>query len=430
MLMKISEYIRDNLSNNTILKSVFMISGGTAFAQVLTTLTTPIVTRIYSTSEYGILTLFNSIISILGIAGALKYEMSIPIAESEDKAKDSLILSIVVLLCTSAIVTILLAITGENILDMLGARELYTYWYMVPIGIFCVQLFAIFVQYAYRNKDFKVISKTTIKQSVVGNVIKLLLGVIGAGPIGLLFSRILSESVGTVALAKPILKEFTFKDINRENIRSAARRYYQFPLYQFPSTILGQLVINMPVFFLGVIYNSAIVGAFGLANTVVNLSMDLIGKSVGNVFYAEAAKIGKNNPKQLKHLSNSIIKKMALIGLIPLAILIVFAPELFIFVFGDEWKEAGYFARILSISTYFSFVLNPVSRVFEVYEKQSVALFLNIIKVISLVVIFVLASYFLFSTYMTIFFYAIANTGLCIITFLYARRFMEERIQA
>ncbi len=428
MLEKIISYFKVKILTNSMVKNIFFVGGGTAFAQILTTVSTPIITRIYSTSEYGLLTTFNSVLSILGIAGALKYELSIPIAEDEEHAKDSIFLSVFVLVLTTLIITLILFLDGERVLQMLGTQDLFVYWYMIPLGVFCVQLFAIFIQYAYRNKDFKTISRTTIKQSVVGNVLKLVLGVLGTGPVGLLFSRILSESVGTLSLAKPIFNKSILKEISGRKMLRAAKRYFRFPLFQFPSTIFGQLVMNMPVFFLGSIYNSAVVGAFGIANTVVQLTTDLIGKSVGNVFYAEAAKIGKNEPQKLKILSNSIIKKLAFIGAFPLIVLLFLAPQLFVFVFGAEWKDAGYFASALSINTYFGFVLGPVSRVFEVYEKQKIALYITVFKVCLVATVFIVAKRFMLSSYVTIFMYAIVMSLLSIINFLYARKFINESI--
>ncbi|MDP1271243.1 oligosaccharide flippase family protein, partial [Klebsiella pneumoniae] len=76
-----------------------------------------------------------------------------------------------------------------------------------------------------------------------------------------------------------------------------------------PSTLLGQISINLPVFFLGTVYNSQVIGAFGLANTIVRLPMNLIGKSVSNVFYSEAASLGRLDPRKLKNLSISLFKR-------------------------------------------------------------------------------------------------------------------------
>lgn len=140
------------LQNNRILSSVLMVSGGTLFAQILTIVTTPLITRIYSTEQYGILTTFNSVLSILGIAGAMKYELAIPIADNEKSAYQCFKLSVFTLFFTTLLIFIVLLIGGEAVLDFLGAGNLYEYRLIIPIGIFMVQYFSIVIQYYYRER--------------------------------------------------------------------------------------------------------------------------------------------------------------------------------------------------------------------------------------------------------------------------------------
>nr|WP_303183117.1 oligosaccharide flippase family protein [Lachnoclostridium phocaeense] len=419
----------ERLKKNRILASILAVSGGTMFAQVLSTITTPIVTRMFSTSEYGILTTFNSILSILGIVGALKYELSISVADDDEMSISCFRLSVIVLMITTSILTFLLFQDHRKILHYFGADNLAEYWYMIPIGIFLIQYFAIAIQYSYRQRDFKTISFTMVKQSVIGNVVKIVLGFLGIGPIGLLISRVLSDSVGVTSLTKPIIRNPAFRKKNQYSLCETAKKFWQFPVFQFPSTIMSQIALNLPVFFLGVIYDSAVVGAFGLANTVVNLSMDLVGKSVSNVFYAEAAKIAKTSPKELKELSNSILLKMILLGLIPLVALLLLGEVLFTFVFGSEWRIAGIFASIMSVGIFFNFIFTPVSRVFEIYNKQKYTLLLNGLNLILMGVVFGLASKNAISIYVTLALYTAVKSIISVFTFLLSRWFINERIK-
>lgn len=54
--------------------------------------------------------------------------------------------------------------------------------------------------------------------------------------------------------------------------------------------------------------------------------MTLIGRSVGDVFYGEVASVGRENPKRIKDLSNKLLKKLFIIGIIPLLVLITSGP--------------------------------------------------------------------------------------------------------
>ena len=66
------------------LENIFLISSGTILAQAIGVLVTPIVTRLYLPSDYGILTSFNSVIAILIII-ALDYHKAIPLAKNDNQ---------------------------------------------------------------------------------------------------------------------------------------------------------------------------------------------------------------------------------------------------------------------------------------------------------------------------------------------------------
>lgn len=415
------------LKGNRILSNILMVSGGTLFAQIFAIITTPVITRIYTTEEYGILTTFNSVLSILGIAGALKFELAIPIADDEKSAFQCFIISILALFFTTFIIFSGLFVGGREVLEYLGAENLYNYCWVIPIGIFLVQYFAIVIQYSYRERNFKRISGTTIKQSIIGNTAKILFGLLNIGPIGLLLSRIMSDSVGAFSLTKSIAFSES-KELTKESLIRTAKRYKRFPLFQLPSTIIGQVALNLPVFYIGKIYDSSTIGSFGLANTVVNLSMDLVGKSVGNVFYSEAAKLAKTNPVELKSLSNSIIKKMTILGLVPLIFLLFGGKMFFRIAFGSQWEISGTFASILSIGIFFSFVLSPISRVYEVYEKQVCGLILNCLNLAMTALFFGVAQYMNLTVYTTLAGYTIIKSILSVITFAYSRKFINASI--
>lgn len=72
-----------------------------------------------------------------------------------------------------------------------------------------------------------------------------------------------------------------------------AKRYINFFWFSLPNAVILSFTTQIPVLFLTSMYSSQIVGYFGLANSIIKLPIALIGVSVGEVFYAEAAAIGK-----------------------------------------------------------------------------------------------------------------------------------------
>jgi O-antigen/teichoic acid export membrane protein len=186
---------------------------------------------------------------------------------------------------------------------------------------------------------------------------------------------------------------------------------------------------NLPVVLLTSLFGSAVTGLFGLANSIINLPMNLIGNSVAQVFYSEAANIGKTNPQKIKSLSVKLIKKLALIALVPLIVLLLFGPWLFSFVFGAEWYSAGVYARILSIMVYFHFIALPIGRILEIFERQREGLIFNIIRLIMVLSVFFIDKKFDFTSYQTVALYSFSNSITYIALLVMVIKIMNHEIK-
>lgn len=157
-----------NFFNSSFAKSVMMITSGTIFAQALNTLLSPIITRIYSPEEYGVLTVYTALLGMISLLGALCYDSAIPIADDDEKAINVLALSIAVLLIITSILTLLLFIFGNPILKLFDAEIILKYRYFLSIGFFATGFYTILSKWALRKRDFKAIAATKYNQSIAG----------------------------------------------------------------------------------------------------------------------------------------------------------------------------------------------------------------------------------------------------------------------
>ncbi|HOA82008.1 MAG TPA: oligosaccharide flippase family protein [Defluviitaleaceae bacterium] len=412
-------------------KNVAMVSASTAFAQLMNALFSPVITRIYSPEEYGILTLYTSILGLIAIMSSLKYEWGMPIAENDEKAVNIMALSFMVLLIFATTIYIAFYFFGRPILALLNATKLLNYRCLIPIGVLLAGSYTIFLQWAYRNKDFGSISKTKLAQSITGNVTTVILGWLGAGPVGLILGQILRQGAGIGTLSRPFFKDskHLLKKLDKTQILWCAKRYKNFPIFTAPSQLLNTAGVQLPVIFISSLYGSQVLGLYGLANAVVNLPMVLIGQSIGDVFYAEAARVGKLNPKRVKDLSGKLFKKLLLIGLVPLMILLFFGPFLFSFVFGHRWYDAGEYAKILAFLVFARFIFTPISRVFSVFERQKKEFMLDLFRVILVFVAFGISDYFNLSSYLAVGLYSAAMSIVYLVTYLLAQNILYEEIK-
>lgn len=251
------------------------------------------------------------------------------------------------------------------------------------------------------------------------------------GSIGLIVGHIIGMSSGIRVLLKPIFKrgKTFFKMINRKDIFWSLKRYKDFPIYNMPSSFLLSLGGNLPIMFYSSFFGSIVTGYYGLAYTIVKFPINLIGNEVADVFFSESANIGKDNPIKLNRLFNGLIKKLILIGLIPLSALLLFGPELFSLVFGAEWSTAGEYASIISLMTYFMLIATTSGKVFIVFEKQNIRLLLDIIRIILVLLMFGVSYLFKLDIYKTIALYSIVMSFSYILIFVEAKRILKNAIK-
>jgi len=416
------------LINSRIGKSILLITGGTAFAQLINTLLYPIITRIYSPDEYGVLIVFIAIVGVLSV-GAFKYELAIPIADDDEKAMNIMFLSIMTLLIYVGLISMILILFGESVLGLFNGEVLLSYIFFIILGVFLTGLYEILVQWGFREKNYRVISKTIFSQSISQNITVLGLGLLSLGSKGLLIGNLFGKSAGIINLSKLVIKKFSLKKINRKELLWSIKRYKKFPLYTAPSHIFGSLGNKLPIIFITSMYGVQTVGFYGLSYAIVNIPSVLIGKSVGDVFYGEAASIGRVDPSRIKNLSNKLLRKLFLIGIFPFIALLLGAPLLFSMVFGESWYESGVYASIISSFIFVRLIFSPISRVFEVFEKQKEKLFLDVFRVILVLLAFGISKIMGLNSYWAVGLYTITMSGVHILTYLLAQKVLNEEIK-
>jgi O-antigen/teichoic acid export membrane protein len=415
ILIKLKEMFKSRF-----VKNITLVASGTAFAQLLSILLSPIITRIYSPEEYGILSVFVSLLSLLSVGATLNYHRAIPLAENDKKSFNVIALSFIILSLFTGIISAVLLFKGEGLINLLNSTTLLNYMFVIPVGVFFLGVYNILLHWSLRIKDFKTLTRTKVTQSVAANLSKIAFGLFGFGSAGLLIGQIIGQSGGICRLSKPLLaqkKEF-MKSIDIKQIKIIAKRYVKFPIYTTPGGYVYTAGNQAPIIILSLTFGTSVVGFYGLANSIVNLPISLLATSVSQVFYSEAARIGKENLRKIRTLSIKLSLKLALIGLIPLMVFVLLGPWLFSSVFGATWYDAGVYAQVLSIGAYTHFVILPITRVLEILEKQQIALIINVFRLIAIISAFFISSFSDFTPLLTMVMYVTVSSLSYLILFI------------
>lgn len=409
MISKILTTQIERFSKSPFFKNVVLLAGGTAAAQAISLLTAPIITRLYTPADFGVLTVFAAVLGIIGQLSTLRYSVTIPLAEDEDLAYNVLKLCFLITLSLSFLFEAGVLLFGDYFATRFSAAPAAQYLWLLPVCLLGAGLYEALSSWAVRRKYFKVIAQTKLSQGLSSSGIKIGLGWLGIKPLGLLLGLLASQVAGTGSILLKLLKEKPrfFSSISWIGIGYAAQKFSRFPLFQSWSRLLLSLGAQLPAIFMAAFYGVEVAGLFGLANGMVKMPMNLLGTSVAQVYYAEIAKYGKSRPDKILKLSLSIVKKMFLVGFIPMGAIVIAGPLIFSLVFGAQWYDSGVYARWLSIPILMKFISSPIAHCFDVLEMQGLQIIINVIRVLLILIIFITCRFINLSPLDTVTMYSI-----------------------
>jgi O-antigen/teichoic acid export membrane protein len=325
----------------------------------------------------------------------------------------------------------ILVFASDWIIVTLNIKNFDNFKFYIPLGVFSIGLYSIFKQWAFRKKSYKSISKTKYFQAISQNVVRIGFGLFRVSYVGLLLGAIVGESAGIMNLSASFLKNdrYLLKHLSYSKIKFGVKRYINFPLFSVLGQIFNASGTHLPPLLMSYLFGNQMVGYYGLAHTVISLPMAVIGNSVGDVFYGEAAGLVKKDVPKLRRLVFKLSKQACLFSLIPLVTLLLGGPFLFSLIFGEAWREAGVYAQIIVIFILFRFISAPIDKIYLIFEKQKMALVINVLRAVSIFIVFFLSKALFLNSYMFLGLYSIAMSLIYILTFFKALGIINNKIK-
>lgn len=386
------------------IKNIFFLVSGTAVAQAIPILISPILTRIYSPESFGIFSVYLGMISVLSVIASARYELAIVLPEKDEDAFNIVAVSFIIVLCFSIVILFVFLVFRSLIVNLLGNERIGEYFPLVSLSIFLIGFYQILNNWLVRVKMFKAISISKIGQAVSNSVAKLSFGFFQMKDSGLILGDIVGQVAILVILFKQSFKNLKdiFRKISIESMIFNSIRYSNFPKFYLITALLDSFTISYPIFIISKNYGSETTGYFGLMSRIISIPSTIIATAVSQVYFQKIVEL-KNSNKRIKQF---VIKTMIFLFLIalPISIILFFGgPFLFKFVFGEKWVQAGEYASILSFAFLVRFVASPLSMIFPGLEKIRVGALWQSLCFITTIITLYFAKFFNIKTFLVIF---------------------------
>ncbi len=364
------------LPKSSFARNVAILAGGTAAGQSIVVLASPVITRLYSPEEFGVLAVYTSLLGILSVVASLRYELAIPLPEEDTDAASLLVLSLGIVVFMSLFIGVGIWILGDYIIRWFNTPALHAYLWLLPLGVLMTGVYQVFNYWAIRKKAFSHIAKTKLNQGIGLILTQIALGLYKLGPLGLILGQIAGQAAGSSTLAAIFRRENSqaAEEKSFASIRKVAGRYKRFPLLSSGSALINSAGLQLPALLLAAFYGPQVAGWFALAQRVIGIPMSLVGQAVAQVYMGEASWFIREKPAALSFLFSNAARKLFFLGLLPIIILMISGPRLFAIVFGPNWWMAGLYMRILGLMYLVQFVVVPLSQTLNLLERQDIQL--------------------------------------------------------
>ncbi|NQD91917.1 oligosaccharide flippase family protein [Pseudomonas sp. CrR25] len=368
--------LKKRLQSNLFFRAVFSLASATAAGQLILLLAMPLLTRLYTPDEFGVLAVFTAVMSVILVISSMRYEFAIPLPRSQQNAQTLLFLALVINAGVAVVSLVLIVFLNEEIAQLSGIPELAGYLWLLPIVIFCAGSYKAFNYWAVRNQQYTSIARTKVLQSFTNVITQITTGFLGLGALGLILGQLAGQAAGAFRLARGAdWSAMFYRRVDKPRVLALLRKYRRFPIYDVPAAFVNAMSTQLPNLFLAALFNPVVAGSYMLAERALSMPMALFGQAVGQVLFGSSRAAGDSGT--MYRMALKAVFGLTLVVISPALVVFFFADDLFVFVFGAGWHEAGQYAAWMIIGLSAQFVYSPISILLLATDGQELNLYIH-----------------------------------------------------
>ncbi|WP_335432313.1 lipopolysaccharide biosynthesis protein [Bacillus sp. JJ1609] len=375
---------------NSFVKSIFILATGSLFAQLLTVISAPFLTRLFSPEDLGVYTYVLSVATIFMSVINGRYDMSIVNEEREDRIYPLIKLSLIISFFGSLVIAV-----GYWLYILWFSEEYNSYLYTAGyIYLFLLSYGVINVLTAYNNrkKEYKIITSVYIIRTACQNIGAIFLGFLKFGLIGLLIPYTVGQLLGINRQAqslKPHLKEI--KRVKISEMLEVLKIHYKQPLFSAPAIFANSFSYSSITLFIGFLFGMSTVGYYSISVRLLGLPLSIISGNVSKVFFEEASR-EFNATNQFYNTLKKTAFYQIIIAIPMVIVIMISSPKIFGLIFGADWTVAGEYVVILAPMFGIRFIVSSISTGMIIANKQNFELILQIGFILASVVSFIVTN--------------------------------------
>lgn len=379
-------------------RNTFTLTLGTSIAQFFPLIFYPVLGRIFTPVEFGLLATLTSITGILAVLATGKYDQGVLITDSKKEAANLVGLTLLLSFVVLAVSFIVLQLFSNQFAGWFNEPQLKNWLWVPPLNAFVIIVFNCFNEWCVRHKYFTTLSWNKITNAAAHTLGKLFFGLLKVTGNGLVAGDLLGRtySAGTCVYRAWGKDKDVFSGVSVKQFKALSKKYIDFPKYTLPDQLINSIGISIPVLFIGAYFNSTEVGYYSMTMQILSLPISVISRAVRDVFRQRANEDYMNHGNCIS-IYKRLLLRLTLLGAIATVAVIAVLPWLFAFVLGQQWEIAGRYSQILLPMMTVNFIAMSLSGVFIVVRKMKISMYWQMYYT-AITIVSLLVGFFIFKT--------------------------------
>lgn len=353
---------------------------GTVAAQLLVLATSPVLTRLYSPADFGLLGVFAALVAPLALLATIKYDAALLVERDDAAAANLLALVLGIGICICLLVGVLLWLAGGQLTYALGMPQLQSHLWLLPLALFGAAAYNSFTVWAMRERQFSAIAETRVSRSLLRVGTQCGWGLLLGGPVGLLLGEALGQFTAGwrfARLVRPWSPRF-FRELSLSRVGHAARSHLRFPLLTLPASLLTVVCYALPCLLFPKFFGAAYCGYFLLSQRLTDAPLMLLGPAIGQAYAGDLAARTDDGAGNFRRY-RALVARLCILGG-AMAVGALSAPLWLATVFGPDWKTAGDVTFILAPALGMRMIAAPLMQVYNVFGRQALHFGVEILR--------------------------------------------------
>lgn len=358
-------------------RQAFVLISGTSLGQLVMVAATPVLTRLYSPHDFGVLALFLAVSQTAAVAANGRYDQAVLVADTFEEAVEVCVLGILTALAVCSLLMFPVIIWNRAISDALGTQELGPWLLLAPLASFLTCVLNSLTYLNNRMERYGPIAKVTVLRAFASVGFQVVLGIFSAGAKGLIFGQMFSYVLANGTLIPTEVREVLRRRgaIRWKSLKTLAARFRDFPIYSAPGALIGVVNQNVANVMLSAYFTPAIVGYYALTRRTLSAPLVQIATPIGQIFFRQASEEVRDRGSTHEAFDATLLK-LVLIS-IPIFVVAYFVvQDVFRIAFGSQWETAGHFAKIMIPLFAVRFIVSPLSQLAAIVSNKEL-LFVN-----------------------------------------------------